>query len=293
MGYYDHIQFVVMEGHKANAPLRRWIEQFKHHHFQQPLWGTNSRDMLAVWRNQTVIWALEQRQRFPEIEYLAMFDDDMVPLPDTRMLLDVEALVASCHFVTKTGVQAHAGVGGRQGVNVACCKIHLDVFALMFEMGLIPFLFHFDPKHQVMTLCECAHFTKQLEPLLLNEKKVQPERAGRMGHLIPTVVYPFVDPNEGGFATAPLHSPLAETLLFEERDKCLKPKQRILLRQQRDRRVEETRLQQLNPKNTQVRSALLPSATTSRQELPCSTSSPLLNRLLCRVQRWLRLPGKK
>jgi hypothetical protein len=171
-----NIMVVVFEGRGTNAKLKRWVSGFANRRLATP--PTGLKDFIGLWRNQEVKNFLENTK----LEWLLILDDDMVPVPDTDLLLDCTADIAGASYWSKEGGVAH----GKDGC-VGCGALKVSRKALL---AVQPpwFMIEMDGTGTKLASCECVYFCRKMKAA-----GFQPVHAGRMGHMMMLEVLPSPD----------------------------------------------------------------------------------------------------
>lgn len=126
-------------------------------------------------RNRMAGWFLEET----EAEAMLMVDGDMVPLDDTAAVLRAPGPIVFCRHVGQLSTEIDFET---QGVPTGCIRIARRVFGTIEQPW---FEYRTGPAIRTVEACEAATFT--IKAMAAGFKPVP---AGRIGHLLRTVVSP-------------------------------------------------------------------------------------------------------
>ena len=181
------IQVVVFVSGGISPVLERWLHaRFDHGdillvHGGGAYCGAES---IAIRRNKVVKDFLAGKK---EYDWLLMIDEDAWPLPQTDDLLTDSRPVTGCRYISKAGVEAHAGDG-----EVGCHFMKVSRQALLtirdsdaFDSHRGWFAIEQDHDGTRLDRCECSYFCR-----LARTCGIHPHKVGRVGHVMAMVVAP-------------------------------------------------------------------------------------------------------
>jgi len=169
----EDVQLIIFEGRGANKHLLRWSKSFPHRWRARP--PTRVRDYVALWRNQQVREFLARTT----LGWVWLIDDDMVPVPDTSLLLESESDVACCRCWSRTGTEAHPA---EAEVSAACLLVSRHALE---AVGPPWFQVVLSADGTGLAKCECTYFAERMRAAGFT-----PAKLGRVGHIVPLVVLP-------------------------------------------------------------------------------------------------------
>lgn len=179
-----NIQTIIMSrGGSCNRYLLEWLQA------NDLPWRFGSQEYgIACARNQNCNQFL--REDVPQGKtHLLMIDDDMVPLPETDMILRIPTSLAYCGYLDRGASKGHVG---HDDFGAACMLVSSDTLLRM--KGPPWFVMQYDTSHARRTDCECNHFRR-----LAASAGITPVMVGVVGHLQSCVLVPNIQSQQGRY----------------------------------------------------------------------------------------------
>lgn len=174
---YEKIQVVVFDFRGVGRHLRSFLDIMPNVKRASDICPDDKGAMylLPMRRNVVAQWFLEQT----DLPWLLMVNDNVIPLPEIKELLDCKADVAGAHFFSRAGHEGHTADG-------SACTACMKVSRTALERIPRPWFKHeFNADHTERLMCDCGWFCKQAIAVGFHPLKV-----GLVAHVMEVAIAP-------------------------------------------------------------------------------------------------------